>query len=194
MSLISSALFAISASLDALFLGLVFGIRKIRISLTQNLCISFITLLGSFLAIRLGNLIPLFTEASLFAPGFITSVGCGILLGIGLYYVIKALFTAFLDDKKPDTDTKDTPAALTLGRLLLLSASLTANNMGIGFGAGMAGLPLISTCVFIFLFSVLFLHLGNYLGRHQKIQIKEYLADLLCGLLLIALGIWRLLL
>ncbi|MBR5248092.1 MAG: manganese efflux pump [Lachnospiraceae bacterium] len=194
MSLISSALFAVSASLDALLLGLVFGIRRIRISLIQNLCISFITLLGSFLAIRLGNLIPLFTEASLFAPGFITSVGCGILLGIGLYYVIKALFTAFLDDKTPATDKKATPADLTLSRLLLLSASLTVNNMGIGFGAGMAGLPLRSTCVFIFLFSVLFLHLGNYLGKNQKLRIKEYWADLFCGLLLIMLGIWRLLL
>lgn len=194
MSLISSALFAVSASLDALLLGLVLGIQRIRISLRQNLCISFITLLGSFLAIRLGNLIPLFTEASLFAPGFITSIGCGILLGIGLYYVIKALFTAFLDDKMPTTDKKDTTTDLTLGRLLLLSASLTANNMGIGFGAGMAGLPLSSTCVFIFFFSVLFLHLGNYLGRHQKLQIKEYWADLFCGLLLIVLGIWRLLL
>ncbi len=120
MSLISSALFAISASLDALLLGLVLGIRRIHISLIQNLCISFITLLGSFLAIRLGNLIPLITEASLFAPGFITSVGCGILLGIGLYYVIKALFTAFLDDKMPSTDKKDTTADLFCGLLLIM--------------------------------------------------------------------------
>lgn len=223
MSLVSSALFAVSASLDALLTGILFGIRKIRITFVHNLCISMITLIGSFLAIWLGNLIPFFATTVLSTPKGGACIGCAILLGMGAYYVIKALiawrktrtqrlsyreppvceFDADAPEAKSLTATSDTclsstdtPAVCTTlapGKLFLLGIALSANNMGIGIGAGMAGLPLISTCLFTLLFSVSFLHLGNCLGRLQKLRIEEHFADLLCGLLLIILGICQLL-
>lgn len=223
MSHVSSALFAVSASLDALLTGILFGIRKIRITFMHNLCISTITLIGSFLAIWLGNLIPFFATTVFSTPKGAACVGCAILLGMGVYYVMKALvtwrkisiqqsssqepqvceFDADAPEPKPltatsatglsSTDAPEPYATLTPGKLFLLGIALSANNMGIGIGAGMAGLPLVSTCFFTLLFSVFFLHLGNCLGRLQKLRIEEHFADLLCGILLIILGVCQLL-
>ena len=46
----ASLLFGISASLDALLVGVSYGIRGIRIRLWQNLAISLVTLLGTCLS------------------------------------------------------------------------------------------------------------------------------------------------
>lgn len=51
----ASLLFGISASLDALLVGIGYGIRGTRIKLWQNLVISLITLLGTCLSVGLGH-------------------------------------------------------------------------------------------------------------------------------------------
>ena len=87
--LISSLLFGISASLDALLVGISYGIRQIRIRFWQNLIISLITLLGTCLSVGLGHkLIP-------FLP--VSIQGCAgslILILLGLYYIVKWVITS----------------------------------------------------------------------------------------------------
>ena len=48
-------LFGVSASLDALLVGISYGIRRVRIRLWQNLAISLVTLLGTCLSVGLGQ-------------------------------------------------------------------------------------------------------------------------------------------
>ncbi len=55
LSFLSSALFAFSASLDALIAGISLGIRKITISFRQNLLVSLIALAGTALSLWLGQ-------------------------------------------------------------------------------------------------------------------------------------------
>lgn len=204
---VSSVLFAISASLDALLTGLLLGLKKIRIPIHHNLCISGITLLGTFCAIWLGNsLSPYFSTPFLSVLG--DSAGSIILSGMGLYYLGKALsarrrkkLCRSCCDNPPDSipglsppdKTTAGPTNLPRRKLLLLSLALSVNNMGIGVGAGLAGLPLISSCFFILLFSLLFLSAGNRLSRTAFSGLPDILSDLLCGLLLIVLGIVQLL-
>lgn len=52
---IASLLFGISASLDALLVGMAYGIRQVRILPWQNLAISLVTLLGTCLSVGLGH-------------------------------------------------------------------------------------------------------------------------------------------
>ncbi len=87
--LISSLLFGISASLDALLVGISYGIRKIRIRFWQNIIISLITLLGTCLSVGLGHkLIP-------FLPTAVQGcVGSLILILLGLYYIVKWVITS----------------------------------------------------------------------------------------------------
>ena len=80
----ASLLFGISASLDALLVGIGYGIRGTRIKLWQNLVISLITLLGTCLSVGLGHrLVRLL-------PGVIGDyAGSLILILLGLYYIVK---------------------------------------------------------------------------------------------------------
>lgn len=80
-------------------------------------------------------------------------------------------------------------AALSWKETLLLGISLSANNLGIGIGASIAGLHVLPTAPVSFTLSMLFLYLGNLAGRSQLFQKAGQYADLFCGLLLIILGV-----
>lgn len=200
MLLFSSLLFAVSASLDAFLVGLTFGIRRIHISFPKNLLISLITLAGTAFSILSGHFLsPLFA-------GHLTKMAGGLLLILmGIYYVIKCLLNAGRQPTEqccsPPTSVPNgevsmqafTGNSLSLQESLLLGLALSANNMGIGIGASIAGLPLLPACVFTFLCSVCFLALGSRLGRMKLLKLADRYADLLCGLLLILLGLYELL-
>ncbi len=98
--LISSLLFGISASLDALLVGVSYGIRHVGIRFWQNLVISLVTLLGTCLSVSLGHrLIP-------FLPSAIRGcAGSLILILLGLYYIIKWLI-AFLQEHRLNASSK----------------------------------------------------------------------------------------
>lgn len=210
MTFVSSLLFAVSASLDALMVGTTYGIRKIRVSFLQNLLVSLITLSGTMLAIGLGNLL-----APVFSGKPLTGAGSAVLIGMGVYYLIKFLVPQVQKYRAgPDTekvlaqeqteesyvtsDSADKASDSPTGKeLLLLGIALSANNMGIGIGASMAGIPLLAASFFTLLCSVCFLKLGNCLGnrlgRCKFLGIADRFADPLSGLMLILLGICQLL-
>lgn len=199
MTFVSSLLFAVSASLDALMVGITYGIRKIRVSFLQNLLVSLITLSGTMLAIGLGSLLaPVFTAKPL------TGAGSAVLIGMGVYYLIKFLVSQVQKYRaRPDVEKVTIPEVLdpvgplTRRELLLLGIALSANNMGIGIGASMAGIPLWAASFFTFLCSMCFLGmgncLGNCLGQLKFLRLADRFADPLSGLLLILLGICQLL-
>ena len=225
MSFVSSLLFAVSASLDALLVGVTYGIRKIRIPLLHNLFISLITLIGTILAICAGKALTPLLSRFPFLTQHISRSGSAILLGMGLYYLLKKLLS-FVHKKtdtsgentaccEPDTaeavstgssddafifaastdpprevPSRDT-APLTLRELALMGVALSLNNMGIGIGASMTGIPLLSASILTFLFSVCFLFLGNSLGNTKSLGIADQYTDLISGFLLILLGIFQ---
>lgn len=211
MQLLPSLLFGISASLDALLVGISYGLRGIRIRTWQNLVISFVALLGTCLSSCAGSrLLPLF-------PGSLAaSAGSIILILLGTYYIAKKIFT-FLSERRTKCDntkrikpspelptiafsSTELPTAappgseLSAGETLLLSLTLSLNNIGIGLSASMAGLQLLPAAVMTFGCSALFLLSGNQLGRSRLLRLIGSTADLISGLLLICLGVIQLVL
>lgn len=203
MQIFSSLLFGVSASLDALLLGITYGIRKIHIKLWQNLLISTITLLGTCLSVGFGAWILPLMPASLGKW-----LGSGILMILGVYYLVKSMITANekclkelpaeVQPEQSDTAIMSAPLTasdvspqktLAWGNTLTLGIALSANNIGIGLSASIAGLTLIPAAVMTLLFSVIFLLLGNQLGRRCLSEIAGYAADPISGLLLICLGV-----
>ena len=79
--LIASLLFGISASLDALLVGVCYGVKSIRIRLWQNLVISLVTLLGTCLSVGLG------TRLAALLPGAVGDCIGSIILKIGRAHV-----------------------------------------------------------------------------------------------------------
>lgn len=196
MQLFSSLLFGISASLDALLVGASLGLRKIQISLWQNLLVSSITLVGTCLSIQLGAwILPLLPASAgeLF--------GCSILILFGLYYLIKPMFPylkRFLSHTRAATNDEHVTNTvgqdqMALPQICILGIALSANNAGIGLSASMAGLAFLPTAAATFACSVSFLALGNLLGKRNKSALPDILADFLSGLLIIGLGIATLL-
>lgn len=77
-------LFGVSASLDALLVGISYGIRRVRIRLWQNLAISLVTLLGTCLSVGLGQ------RLAAVLPSMIGKyAGSLVLIMLGLYYIAK---------------------------------------------------------------------------------------------------------
>lgn len=197
MQIFPSLLFGISASLDALLVGISYGIRQVHIRLRQNLFISLVTLLGTCLSIGAGHLLlPLLPDLlSRYA-------GSLILMLFGSYYIAKWL-VALLRNRsgKKAADSGDMNAAsrkkekqtLTAAEVLTLSLTLSLNNLGIGLSASLAGLTLPPAAVTTLFCSVLFLFLGNRLGRCHLLQLAGYAAEPVSGVLLIGLGLTQLL-
>lgn len=193
MQLFPSLLFGISASLDALLVGISYGLRKVRIRLWQNLVISLVTLSGTCLSVGLGAwLAPLL-------PGILSRLaGSLILIFLGLYYIMKWLSVILRgragssparSEASICSEGESFPPGLSLPEVLLLSLTLSVNNIGIGLSASMAGLPFVPAAAATFLCSVLLLLMGNRLGRSRMLGLIGHLADPIAGGLLIGLAL-----
>ena len=183
MQIVPSLLFGISASLDALLIGIGYGIRGIRIHLWQNLLISGITLSGTCLSVGFGDWL------TLRLPDIISRyVGSMILMLFGIWYLIKWLANT-LAHSREITQTAATLSAprLSVPEVLVLGVSLSLNNMGIGLSASIAGLTLLPTAIATLICSLLFLFMGNRLGRCRFLQFMGTAADPISGILLILL-------
>ncbi len=236
MQLLPSLLFGISASLDALLVGISYGLRGVRIRAWQNLVISSVALLGTCLSACAGRqLLPLLP-----AP-LADSAGSIILILLGTYYAGKPLLpllsSLFLKRRTkrdgtrkeelppelrtvelsraepseaaaelspvkapgaaaelPTAEPSEAAAKLPACEALILSLTLSLNNIGIGLSASMAGLHLLPAAVMTFGCSALFLLSGNQLGRSPFLRMIGSAADPISGLLLVGLGLIQLVL
>ena len=200
MHLISSLLFAISANIDSFIVGMSYGIKKSNIDLLKSTVISLVTLTGTVIAILMG------TQISQFLPASSTqAIGCALLIGLGLYYIIKSFFS-YIREKIKKAEVKsnecgsgtqnNVPAKaslLTMKEGLFLGLALSINNFGMGIGASITGLKLLPTAVMSLVVSVIFLYAGNLIGKTKVPHISDQSADFISGLTLAALGIYELL-
>lgn len=188
--LIASLLFGISASLDALLVGISYGIRGIRIRHWQNLAISLVTLLGTCLSVGLGR------ELSALLPSLASKyAGSLVLILLGLYYTGKWIaarlrsHSAFPGQRADPVPEMEKASCLKPAEVLSLSLTLSLNNLSAGFSASLAGLPLACAAASTFACSVLFLSSGNRLGKSPILLLAGCAAEPLSGLLLIGLGL-----
>ena len=173
MSILPPLLFGISASLDALLVGMALGLQKVPLPARHNLLISTVTLIG-------------------------TVIGSSVLILFGLYYVGKWLLSRWCCNFSPDNNLYQKKKKfvghreLSLSQILALGCALSMNNIGIGFSASITGLPFLPASVSTFFCSFGFLAFGSRLGRSAFLQqIGEY-TDPVSGLLLILLGLCQL--
>lgn len=195
MQLIPALLFGISASLDALVVGISYGIRKVRISFLQNLFIGMVTLLGTCLIVGFGQqLIPLIPlNAEKYAGSTILiffGVTCIAKWGISLWKNHRQ-YTS--EDAPHALEAADTnPPSLCLRELFLLSLTLSLNDWSVGLSASLSGLALIPAATVTLICSTLFLLAGNRLGQTAPLRFLQHAADPLSGILLIGLGLIQL--
>lgn len=182
MFLIPPFIFAFSVNIDAFLVGMSYGLRGQRITPMQNFFISFLSFAGTILSILSGSAVLLFLPPLL--TGFL---GSGILLCLGIYYLLKSLLA--YTGKRPISKEASLRLPLSFKAAILLGLSLSCNNIGIGIGASLGGIPFFSTALITFFTSILFLAGGNLLGRSSFFCLSEIGADLISGTALILLGL-----
>lgn len=183
---VASLLFGISASLDALLVGVSYGIKGTRIRLWQNLGISSVTLLGTCLSVGLGR------RAADFLPDAVGRYGGSVILMLlGIYYIAKWICSETPEEcaETVAASKLGSPPHLSLTEVFTLSLTLSLNNVSAGLSASLAGLSLAPAATATFVCSVLFLFSGSRLGRSPFFQLAGRAADPLSGILLIGLGL-----
>ncbi|MCL6589799.1 MAG: sporulation membrane protein YtaF [Firmicutes bacterium] len=190
----SVLLLALSLSLDALGVGLVYGLRKIKIPFPAKLTICLFSILYSGLALALGS-----SLARAIEPFYAKLTGTIILILMGAWIIIQNLNG---NGKKIAAASEDEslaiphPADQTLlkivikslgitihvvrnpieidinhsgiidfGESLLLGLALSVDAIGAGIGSGLAGFSPFWLPLVIGLFQMGFLFTGGYLGK-----------------------------
>lgn len=177
-------LLALSASVDALSLGITYGIKKTKMSKTANSIIFTIVLCCSTIAILVGHLASL-----LFSPTFSVLLGSSLLIILGLYNIYEGLKKANLF-KNFDIDNSnyiDNKEAAALGLAVAVDASC------VSMGAGIIGYISFILPVFMAVFHTFFVNCGNFVAKDivERLNIPSNILSIFSGTLLVLIGVLR---
>ena len=184
MHLLSIILFSISANIDAFFLGAAYGTKGCKYHILDNITISFLTSIGTFLSMFLGEWL-----VSILSISTANTFGCLIIIFLGVWMMMDYLTEK---EEKALSSPRTKWHSMPLASLIALSMALTLNNLGLGFGAGITGLNPFLTSILTFFFSLFFLTAGMAAGKKFLSDIFGKYAVLISGLLILILGIYEL--
>lgn len=189
MHILSSFLFAISANTDNFVVGLSYGIKKIKIGPVSNFLIALISLVGTIISMLIGKVI------FRFIPGNASNLlGSIILLLIGSWTIIKPLLKNTNSENildNPERVDIDNSASIDVKESIALALALTINNFGLGIGASITGLNIVITSLLTFTFSIFMIIAGYSLGANYLSKVFTKRATVVCGLIIIILGIYE---
>lgn len=194
-------LLAVSLSLDALGVGLAYGLRKIKIPLGSKLIICFFSLFYSGGALLLGK-----TLAKLIDPEWSGWIGSAILIMMGFWIIVQVLFkkenkpeeVSKPDEVIPATNEERTLLKIAIKSLgitihvirnpieldmdysgsidsresFLLGLALSIDAIGAGIGSGMIGFESWVIPVLVGIFQLSFLYLGCWVGERTNVAVK----------------------
>lgn len=167
----------ISTNFDSVGSGLAYGRRKSYIP--WLFCI--ITSITSLCAFVLGSLTGV-RIAHFMSPATCNLIGSVILVCIGLWIAIQAI-------TGPDTAAA-TPIELGFSEMMFIAVAQAMSDLSVGFGAGFAGLNILSISLAIALFSFVFLAVPMRLGARLRTQRLGKRATFISGILLVVIGLF----
>ena len=178
-------LLALSASIDALSLGITYGIKKTKMSKTANAIIFMIVFCCSTVALLVGHFLSL-----LFSPTFSVLLGSSLLIALGLYNIYKGVkksntFKNFDNDNSNYIDNKE---AAALGLAVAVDASC------VSMSAGIIGYISFILPVFMAVFHTFFVNCGNFVAKSavERLNVPSNVLSIFSGILLVLLGMFRL--
>lgn len=180
--ILSCILLAISVSIDALSLGIVYGIKKAKISKICNFIIFTIALVSTSLAMILGHYISTF-----FSPSFATIFGSLLLIILGTYTICKIFKEKINDFDFDNSNSIDSKESI----LLALTVSIDASCVGLS-----CGIMGINNFIYPFLaafFHICFINIGNFIAINiiKNFKISQKHLSIISGTILIIIAIAR---
>ncbi|MFR7592381.1 MAG: manganese efflux pump MntP family protein [Longibaculum sp.] len=180
MHLFSVVCLTLCANMDTLFIGFLYRMRHIHISWQNNVILSILTTLGTFLSMQLGSYLTCFLSFR-----FANHIGAFLLMVIGFIMIFKSF-------QKDDKGTSLTIQKLSIKQTLLLGISLSFNNMGLSLSGSLTGIPCLLTCVLTFFFSWFFILISQLIGQIQLLTSFEKQLPFLSGFFIFLIGLYEL--
>ena len=210
MNMLGIILLSVSLSIDALGIGVSYGLRKIRISIMPNLIICGISILFTALAIIIGDFLLTFV------PFNISKVmGCGMLFLLGAFIIFQALLKKDSEKKRkkqkvyslgfktlsitikiirnPQYCDFDKSMHIDAFEAVYLGTALSIDSFGAGICSSITGMNSFFIPIAVGLCQLLFLCIGNTFGTKlsclKNMDSKVFIV--ISGLIMIALSILR---
>lgn len=211
----SIVILAISLSLDALGVGLAYGMRKVKVPLVSKLIICFLSMAYSGTAIIAGK--SLTTVLTPFAGKMI---GVSILIFMGAGIILKNILTNEKDEVEKEKDTEknklfnfvvkslgitiqvirnpivgdvDKSGTIDIKESFLLGLALSVDAIGVGIGSALTGFHSMTIPIAVGIFQLGFLCSGLYFGEKFTLieKVNKNIIAYLPGILLICLALIR---
>ncbi len=176
----STILLALSSSIDALGLGITYGLKNTKISKSAYIILVLIFSSTATLSLIAGNIIKNYLQESV-----ANFIGSFFIVCIGIFIIIQA----FRQKKK-----EKVPGNVNNKDAILLGLALSIDSFGVIIGGIIAGISNNYFPIFISGFHLVLLLFGNFLGK--KISKLEFFPDivwsLLSGITITIIGILKL--
>lgn len=183
MTLLAILLIAISLSMDALGMGVSYGLRGIRTPWYARLILCGVSALITGIAVGAGSLITLFIT-----PGAARLIGSGMLAVLGAVIIVQA----FLKKKEPESCDFDHSKHIDALEAVYLGVALSIDSFGAGISTGIAGGGDIWIPLAAGLCQMIFLCAGEFCGKKLKrIKADDRLFTVISGTLLVVLAVVR---
>lgn len=213
MGILSSLLLAVSLSIDSLGIGISYGLRKIKVTLSAKIIISIISIIFTSSALFIGSLILTFID-----PFIAKLIGSAMLAVLGFFIIYQAL----KKEPKPIKKTKEKkdrilnfmikPFKITVKitkdpitsdlknsqkidsiEAIYLGVALSIDAFTAGLSSVVSGLNSFLIPIFVAVCQLIFLSFGHLLGRKFSIakNINTKIFVFASGLMLILLSLIR---
>lgn len=181
--MISCILLAISVSIDALTLGITYGIKHSRITKISNLIVFSIAFVSTSLAILLGKHI-----SRLFSPSLATFIGSALLILLGIYSIYKSF------NKNTEDYDLDHSNSIDKNEAILLALAVSTDASCVGLSCGIIGITGFVYPLFAALFHTIFINCGNIIAysASKRIKLSDKCLAIFSGFVLILIGLIRL--
>ncbi len=188
MGILMIVFLTLAATADSFIIAFNYGIKKVIISNSSNFFISILCLCGTLLSMFIGK-----TLGGLVSVHLADIIGSIVLIGLAVYMLYNTFHTGKNETqpytKDPSAVDKDDSKVIELRESLLIGILLSINNMGMGIGAGIAGMPVSITPVICAAASFIFIKIGCVFGRHITSLKLSKVLEIISAVLVLLLGI-----
>lgn len=183
IQLIYAIIYSFSANLDNVIIGLSYGLKNAKIPSKINLLIGISTCIITFLSMLIGKLLNLIIPET-----FANIIGSFTLICLGLNSLINEL-----KHKKAVKFEDETPNIIDRKDIIKIIVALSVNNIATGIAASISGINVLFATMFTFIFSLIFIFIGNLIGIKSKSNnfISKY-SNVISAILIIVIGILEL--
>lgn len=188
MDICKIVLMTLAATADSFIIAFNYGLKKVSISNSSNFYIAIFCLLGTICSMFMGKVLGGF-----FTVHSANILGSIILVAFAIYTLKNTLWSSKDDihqyTKDPAEVDKDNSKVIELRESFLIGLLLSINNMGMGIGAGITGMPIFLTSFFCAVASFLFIKFGCLFGCCIKSCKVSKTLEILSGCFVLLLGI-----